>query len=100
MVNEFLRFLKSSIVRKGNYLRTHHFPYKQDFERIKPVFAAQMITATRDLLGENGAFRSEEFHRKEGQLSSYASLPLQTGFRADQARIRGSNDNRDARSSR
>ena len=39
MVNQFLGFLKSSIARQGHYVRPHHFPYKQDFKRIKPVFA-------------------------------------------------------------
>ena len=40
MVNEFLRFLKSSIGRESNDVRTHHFQYEEDLEGIEPVFAA------------------------------------------------------------
>ena len=62
VVNQFLRFLERSIAWQGNDIRAHHFSHKQNFQRIEPVFAAQVITATRDLLGENGALKRK--HRK------------------------------------
>ena len=60
--NEVARFVHSCIAGQRHDVGAHHFLHKQNLEWIERVLAAQMISAARNFLGQNGSLE-----RKHGE---------------------------------